>query len=269
MQNIFAGLTAESINLDPFPNIVKENILEKSICEELLLHAPHFFKYMPEQFLPGEKTHVRSRDLLQMRDLPTIYRDFVVTHLKPDFTRHWLSLFQSQIRATHPHLEEKFGEMSKWKIGQRFVDENKDVHLLADAQISFHSPVPGPKPTQERGPHIKECNKLLICQLYLRLPEDKGAGGDFELYSTNNEIKVASKQQVWNRGSIALSKSIKYESNTAIVFLNSPISVQTMSCRAKSNLPLYYLNLILETKEPIFELNRLDLQSAGADKISI
>ncbi|MBX9671749.1 MAG: hypothetical protein K2X93_29440 [Candidatus Obscuribacterales bacterium] len=255
--SVFDKIVNSELTHKPFPHIVVQSALEDSLCRSLLVSRPPLSKFAPSNVRPGQKVHYASAKSLQDSTLDREWRDLIQDHIAPDSVRKLLTAFGPAIQEFYPQLEKRYGAISKWSIGQRFVDAADDCVILADAQVSYHAPV-SQEALQDRGPHLKITNKLIICQLLLKLEDDDSSGGDLQLYSIKNNssrLEFQGDQEVVNRDALKLEKTIPYQSNTAVAFLNSPVSIQTMSAR-RSQLPLMYLNIILEHREPLFALNQ-------------
>ena len=108
----------------------------------------------------------------------------------------------------------------------------------------------------ERRPHLKMTNKLLICQYFLRIPEDQAPGGDFLIYGRkdNTALTFGKDQQVLNTENLILAKQIIYKANTAVCFLNTPRSFQAFAEHGGTSHPSFYMNIVLEFAEPIFSI---------------
>ena len=197
------------------------------------------------------------------------WKDLINEHLQPETLKKMLRLFAQPIAEQYPELLRRFGSTDDWSIGRRYQDDAKDHVVLADAQFTYHMPVPG-ELFRERGPHIKVSNKLLICIYLLRLPEDKDVGGELELYSAVDGQKVtyAGDQEITNPKAVKLFNTVPYESNTVLLFLNSPRTITAFAKRGNNNQPHMYFNVILEFEQPIFKLlNKFENQNSGFHRI--
>ncbi len=256
--SIFDNATTSELLKHPFPHIIIESALDGARCRALLASRPALEKFAPKDVRPGQKVHYASVKSLRDPDLSEEWKSLISDHIAPHSVLTLLAAFAPSIREYHPQLEKRYGSIDNWSIGQRFIDSADDCVLLADAQISYHAPVID-EALQDRGPHLKITNKLIVCQLLLKLEDDDSAGGDLQLYSVNakskGRLEFRGDQEVVNRDALTLAKTVPYRGNTAVAFLNSPVSIQTMSAR-KSRLPLMYLNIILEHREALFALKQ-------------
>ena len=192
---IFRGLTPDSICHDPFPHVVIENALDLTLCSELidsLDNAGPIFDF--SKSAPGIKSHIKSRDVLGIELIPHAWKALVKEHIDPLQLKELIAAFTPAIRQLYPFLEHQHGNIEKWTIGQRYVHSAQDFTLLVDAQLSQHAPSPNAF-IQERGPHIKMTNKLLICQYLLRLKDDADEGGQYEFFSSRGRNLEFSRDQ--------------------------------------------------------------------------
>lgn len=254
---IFDRLCDASVETHPFPHIVIENALDDALTAALIGNLPHMSRFVnARQYAEGEKLHIPARHSLTEPEIHEVWKDTVKRHLLPEKARLWLKSFAPYIRKQYPDLENRLGALDNWRIGCRGLDSPDAYEGLLDAQISMHAPCPQSE-IQERGPHLKITNKLLVAHCMLRLPEDNYAGGDIELYETDPGARLlfGPQQQVVNKQRIKLAKTISYRRGVSLLFLNSPAAVQTMSSRAFCPYPVFYINVVLEVSEPLFTLS--------------
>lgn len=251
---IFDRLCDARVETVPFPHVVIENTLDDALLMELIEKRPQIIDFIDSrQWIEGEKLHIPSRRSLKELAIPEVWKDTVNHHLLPEKAHLWLETFAPFIRKQYPDLENRLGALDMWRIGCRGLDSPDSYEGLIDAQISMHAPCPQSN-IQERGPHLKIANKLLVAHCMLRLPEDNYDGGDLELYETEPGARLifGPQQQVVNKQRIKLAKTIAYQRGVSLLFLNSPAAVQTMSPRAFCPYPTFYINVVLEVSEPLF-----------------
>lgn len=203
---------------------------------------------------PGEKHHYGYHQACIEKRLPPVWLETLASFLEAGWQKQLLHGFAAAIKQAYPELLQRLGPVSDWQIGLRRRDDARAVDLLADCQFSMHEAAPI-EARQERGPHVKMSNKLLVVQYFLRPRQDTAPGGDYQLFSVREgaRLRFGSGQQVWNRDNLELKKEVPYQANRGLAFLNTAQSVQCMSERA-SRFRTYYINLIFETAEPLFQL---------------
>jgi hypothetical protein len=264
--SIFDQISTKHVQAYPFPHAVVLDVLPAYLVKQLIATRPalgqvasaysHAERSAGQIFArPGEKIHLRSAQLLNDQFASAVWKNTVRQYLRASELAKLLSAFAPAIRSEYPHLEQEWGKISNWTIGQRFVDSATNFVLLADVQLSYHAPSPVLM-VAERGPHLKVTNKLLVCQYFLRIAEDQSPGGDLLLYGVkdNSSLTFGKDQQVINRESLILAKRIEYKANTAVAFLNSPRSFQAFSEHGGTIHPCFYMNIVLEFAQPIFSI---------------
>jgi len=264
--SIFDQMASEKVEPCPFPHMVITEALPPHLVDQLIATRPAFaqvasaYNHAERQAgqtfaRPGEKVHLRSAQILSNPFLSSVWQSIVQQHLGSKELLKLLSAYAPAIGREYPHLEQEWGKISNWNIGQRYVDSANDFVLLADVQLSYHAASPALL-VAERGPHLKVTNKLLICQYFLRIPEDQSGGGDFLIYDAkeNAAINFGKDQQVLNTEILSLSKRITYEANTLVSFLNTPRSFQAFAEHGGNVYPTFYMNVVLEFAEPLFTL---------------
>lgn len=264
--SIFDQLSRESVESYPFPHSVVLEALPPNLVDQLIATRPpfgqvasaysHAERAAGQIFArPGEKVHLRSAQLLSNDSASSVWQDIVRQYLSSNELAKLLSAFAPAVCTEYPHLEQEWGKIANWTIGQRFVDSANDFVLLADVQLSYHAPSPVLM-VAERGPHLKMTNKLLICQYFLRIAEDQSTGGDFLLYKAkeNSAINFGKDQQVLNTEILNVASCVKYRANTLVSFLNTPRSFQAFAEHGGTIYPTFYMNVVLEFAEPLFAI---------------
>lgn len=258
-----APLIAAPLIAAPFPHMELQGLLPEPRLEALLAslkEAETVFNDCDSSparqsvFRPGEKRHYGYHQAFIEERLPPVWLETLASFLEAGWQRQLLDGFAAAIKQTYPELVQRLGPVRDWQIGLRRRDDARAVELLADCQFSMHEAAPL-QARQERGPHVKMNNKLLVVQYFLRHPDDAAPGGDYQLFSVREgaRLRFGSGQQVWNRDNLELKKEVPYQANRGLAFLNTAQSVQCMSERA-SRFRTYYINLIFETAEPLFQL---------------
>lgn len=92
---------------------------------------------------------------------------------------------------------------------------------------------------------------------YLRHPDDDSQGGDLELYKyKTNNFKYYGQRFIQDKY-IEKVKTIKYERNTLVIFLNSINSIHGVSNRSVTNHPRLFVNILGgQLREPLFSLDK-------------
>ncbi|MBI5173929.1 MAG: hypothetical protein HY986_13660 [Candidatus Melainabacteria bacterium] len=248
---------------EPFPHMELQGLLPEHRLEALLASLKEAETVFGDSdpslaqrpvLKPGEKRHYGYHQASIEKRLPPVWLETMASFLEARWQRQLFDGFAAAIRQAYPELVQSLGPVSDWQIGLRRRDDPRAFELLADCQFSIHEAAPL-EARQERGPHVKMTNKLLVVQYFLRPQQDTAQGGDYQLFSIRRgaRLRFGLGQQVWNRDNLELKKEVPYQANRGLAFLNTAQSVQCMSERA-SSFRTYYINLIFETAEPLFQL---------------
>jgi hypothetical protein len=176
----------------------------------------------------------------------------VRAHLSQAFLDRALSLFGGAIRAEYPDFEERFGPIAKLRAGVRNLETHAEVDVLLDAQICVNTPVVS-KPTSVRTGHLDLFEKLFAGLLYLRHPEDRSRGGALELYRFKPGRYAFHGKYIDSRY-LELARTVEYERNVLVFFLNTRRSLHGVTVRERTDFPRLFLNLLAEVSEPLFDL---------------
>jgi hypothetical protein len=111
-----------------------------------------------------------------------VWRDLVELHISRGFWQQFASLFQTEIRARYPALEQRRGPLESWRVGVRKLHHQREADVFLDAQICANTPVLQAPSSVLRAPHVDKPDKLFAGLLYLRAPDDSSQGGDLQLW---------------------------------------------------------------------------------------
>lgn len=258
--SIFDKLTAATVLPQPFPLALADEVLPADLLQGMQENLEYFDQWRPSTCKPGEKVYFSLAQTLRAADLPEPFGRFLAENATTEAAKKWLKAFQPSISQHYPYLADKLNELRDEEIALRNLTETKQSLLLLEVQLCTHAAVAGPEAVADRGPNIKETGKLLIAHLFLPHPQDSQPQGAFQTYSTANTLKFASKQQVWNRAGLIEATTVPYCANKAVYYLNTAKSVQAMVPRSRTPFLLNYMNLTLELRQPLFQLDNLPLR---------
>ena len=237
------------IKYDPVPHIVIKNCLPQKYYD--LLEA----NYIPDEDLikkhsrknvfinPGEnvRVHTLFEDVIYDRvewSGSEIWKEFIQYHSSDNFFRDILNLFGPEIKTMFPHLESKLGTSLDQvpvklynKNAINTVEESKSIYLDGDLGINTTS-----KSTSSvRAHHVDGMQKIFAGLLYFKRKDDYASGGDLEFYRIKyNEPLTINKSVQLKPNQVEFVSKIKYEPNTAILWINSPNAVHNVTPRGPS-----------------------------------
>lgn len=257
IKTILDNIKESDVITDPFPYVVVENVLPESMCDQLIAELPSL-----EVLTHGEPLENNRRfdytvgDERKLRKLSPLWKEFLENQAGPDFWKQFTRLFGPHIERLHPHLIEKFGPLSTWNIGNRFLDTHENKTILLDAHIGTNTPTLN-KPSSVREGHLDDPKKLYGALLYLRLPDDDSEGADLVLYKYRDPSKKKFFGQAIGKKYIEEIGRVKYKKNSLIFFLNTVDSLHGVTRREVGPTSRHFLNLVGEMKDPIFDIASL------------
>jgi hypothetical protein len=160
-----------------------------------------------------------------------IWAEFVEAHTNILHARKCISLFYDEIVRAYPHMEDPIGSLGTLRHCQFRCTESADVGWTAC--IGANTPCSKTSTVLER--HLDATTKLFFGLLYLRHPDDTSEGGDLLVYDGDK-----------------LVQTVKYESNTLVLGLNTPRSFHGVSDRQPTPYPRVFANLYAEVRNPLY-----------------
>jgi hypothetical protein len=270
MIDVFKKLDGAHVETNPFPYLVIEDILPEDICDALIREMPPLHVLTHGQ-PPGDnqRFNFSYADANGNPDIPQIWREVLAQAVSQNFLDRILRLFAPSIREFYPDFERRFAPIHELKAQLRRKDQSawksrwpgnrsrQRSAIKLDAQIAVNTPALTGG-TSVRTPHLDRTDKIFIGLLYLRLPEDNSKGADLELLSPKKEGRlVYGRQRLLPVEQTKHVRTIPYRRNTLAFFLNTPRSLHGVSPRATTPYTRYFINLIGETSEPLFNVDVL------------
>ncbi len=255
MESVLSTVTRRDVVRNPFPHILLEGAIDEETCRRLVQEFPPLeVVTQGRPFRSNKRFSYPAVDVLRNARISAVWRDLVAAHVSQAFLVQFLDVFGDSIRGLYPAFERDIGALGTLRAGIRRLDTFETADVLLDAQPSVNTPVTG-EPTAVRGGHVDNPTKLFAGMLYLRRPDDDSVGGDLELYRfrrgrftfTGAEIEARYIERV---------RTIRYERNVLVLFVNSLHSLHGVSVRSRTSMPRLFLNLVGEVKRPLFDLRR-------------
>ncbi|HWT00782.1 MAG TPA: hypothetical protein VN256_11090 [Pyrinomonadaceae bacterium] len=261
--SLLSNITPDQVVAEPFPHVVVENALDEGLCQQLLREFPRL-----ETFTRGRPTRSNQKIIytgaaaLADPHLSERWKSFIREHLQPSVWAEMLRLFRTHLLGAYPDFEQRFGKPDELRVGTRNIDDYSRCDLLLDSELVVHAPVVG-RPAVERGPHLKTRDKPFAGYLYLRPDEDDAQGSDHVLYSVKPGASLLFDQvQAADPELLIAEKVIPYRNNTFIFFLNTPESIQGLTARSASEVPLMMHHFVAQMREPLFDIDFKPVASA-------
>lgn len=267
MKSLVSSIKKSDVLLDPFPHVVITDPIEAELCSKLISEFPPLKTVTQGKPVDSNQQYLYSANKsLDDTSISPTWREFVKVHTSQAFLREVMFLFKEPILENYPFLEKKIRKIEELKSGIRKLDDFSSADVLLEAQIGINSPVTDSPSSVKRG-HVDLPNKLFAGLYYLRDPQDTSTGGEFEIYRLKDKAHRFKGQFIDDKY-IELVKTVKYERNVLVLFVNSVKSVHAVSVRSKTDSLRQYLNLVGEVSFPLFELECQERESLSDKLIS-
>jgi len=263
LDSILAHASRAEVQVEPFPHIVLRDVLEDSVCDRLIAEFPpleSMVGWSPEA--SNKRLYYRAKTAAHDPALSPLWREMIETHASQTFLDQLVAIFGESVLDTYPDFERTFGPLDSLRAGMRYRDSFDAADVLLEAQPSANTPVTA-EPTSVRAGHLDNPNKLFVGLFYLRHPDDDSTGGDLELYRYRSGRPAFEGHEIGDRY-IEPVKTIRYEKNALIMFLNSPLSLHGVTVRQKTPVPRLFFNLNAEVSSDLFALPRTTRQRASS-----
>lgn len=226
----------EPVQEFPFPWAASGDCLPYDIYRELSATRPNLKREGEEG--NNKRLDVRGRDLLKADFLAPIWKDFVGYHTSQDFYHQILDRFEYYFAEFYPQLK----NMRDYKAGVRFGEE-ADIYL--DCQLSVNTPVK--IKSTVATPHVDNPESLWASLLYMR-EEGDDSGGDFVLHKCVKSPTFTGKRHA-DLDCIRPWGNVLYEPNHYVCFINSPLSIHSVTEREVTDKRRMMVNITLEFKD--------------------
>jgi len=232
---------------EPYPHVVIHNALPENIYNELDATFP-INAVQSIEAVEGITHKLNTHDIEQMK-VPNIWQEFCAYHTSKAHVDNCINLFQNKIKKL---LGEKmFDQIIQADIKPRrtYEDRNNDDTLItSECQLVVHKPLPEDMTT--RSVHLDNPGEIYAGLLYMKPKADQSTGGDFVIHESKpvKKVKKRGGRPVDQRHHNPV-KTIEYQPNTFVMFLNLPRSVHGVTPRLNAVLPRRSVNIIAEFNE--------------------
>jgi len=259
MKSLLSKVKPSDVITEPFPHIVVKDALEEEVCLKLASEWPSIGTLSKGvankegmDLSSNKRFHYLAKETLSDTDITPLWKDFIELHTSSTFLNEFLYVFKEQILQVYPHFEQKYGCFETLSSGLRGVDTFDSVDVLLDALICVNTPVVT-KPTAVRSAHVDLPDKLFAGLFYMRDPQDNSTGGDLEIYKFKSGKPQGFRSSAIPDTYIEYVKTIKYERNVLVLFINSINSLHGVTVRSLTNHYRYFVNLVGEVQKPLFD----------------
>lgn len=255
MKSLLSNVQKIHVSTHPFPHIVITDPLDDELCLQLISEYPSVNTVTNGQdYSSNQRFSYSASEVFGEDNISPLWKQFVQAHTSSAFLIELTSIFENHIRLMYPSLESDIGTLKSLRAGVRNIDTFSTADVLLDAQICVNTPVVD-TPSSVRTAHVDKPNKLFAGLYYLRSPEDTSTGGDLEIYKFKDKPNRFKGVYISEKY-VEVFKTVKYQRNVLVLFINSIKSVHGVTVRSKTNSPRYFFNLIGEVKQPLFDLSQ-------------
>lgn len=228
----------------PFPHAGSFECLPQEVYAELVKTRPHWLTIaQTESEANNKRIDLCAAEILQRQTTPTIWRDFVEYHTSREFYIKILDHFDVCFKQFYPQLE----NMRHYKTAVRYGGKEADIYL--DCQLSINTPVK--EKSTVNHPHVDNPLELFASLLYMKEPDDN-AGGDLVLHKCIKSPKFHGRREA-DLDCIRPAMQVPYSPNSYICFINSPLSIHSVTEREVTTKPRLMVNISLEFRgNPLF-----------------
>ncbi|MBL8907686.1 MAG: hypothetical protein JNM20_13505 [Rhizobiales bacterium] len=249
--SILTQLSPGDVCSAPFAHATLEDVFETALYRSLAEEFPPLQRFTAS--LPAvasnQAVRIPARDIVGNPEFSREWQDFFAYHTSPDFWDELVRVFGDAIRATHPHLEKRAGKrLTDWRVTRRGSGKEGDVAL--DALFVVNTPVT--RKGSVRPAHVDSEKEIWAGLLYMRAPEETGAGGDLALYSFKD--KPAFGGHYAPLSAVNEDKLIAYRANQLVAFVNSAKSIHGVTPREPTPHHRRYINFVAITPFKAFSL---------------
>lgn len=262
MKSILSKAKPSDVITEPFPHLLIKDALDEDLYLQLALEFPSIATI--SQGIENDEINISSnnkrlhylaQEALSNPQISSLWKDFIGYHTSNSFLGDFLRIFKEHILQMYPNFEKEYGSFETLKSGLRKIDTFESVDVLLDALISINTPVIT-KPTAVRRAHVDLPDKLFAGLFYMRDPQDTSTGGELKIYKFKNGKPCGFRKYESADRYVEYVKTVKYEQNVFVIFINSLYSLHGVSIRSLTKYPRYFVNLVGEVKKPLFDSSK-------------
>jgi len=247
----------------PFPHKMIDPALNWDVYERLEETFPRSeLIYRNKKVVNNLAYYMGALDTLKHPEIDPVWKRLFEGLANPEFFRTVLEVVAPHTRHLCPDFEGRLGKrMEEGSLALRGSGEEADFYF--DVQISINSPVL--RKSRVRAIHVDRTVKILNSLLYMRHPDDDVPGGELELYTW----KAGRRFERVNAPDDATTPVVRYAytKNRMLTFANSPDSLHGVTPRSETKIVRRYINILLESRVPLFDLTEYQVKKMLPDRI--
>jgi len=232
---------AGQISLAPYPHIVIPDCLPPDLFAELDATFPERKVLDVEHRGEGVRVDLHSRDALKILD--GTWREFIALHTSAEFWKQVVDLFGDAINLLYPMLRLRYGPFEGWSCSPRGVEATT---LRMECQPGVNTPQRIEQ--RVRGPHLDNPVELFGGMLYMGGTE----GGDLQIQRLTRGPRFHGKLEIKDK-CVETVATVPYKANMFVLFINSPVSIHSVTPRPATDKCRRLINFIGEVPEMLFK----------------
>lgn len=253
MKTLLSGVQKTDVVTDPFPHIVITDPIEDDLSQQLLAEFPDVSTITDRRsFRSNQRFTYRGSKALSSEHISPLWKEFIQANASSAFLNQFVHLFEEHIRQIYPSFESDIGALSTLKPGIKGIDTFSTADVLLMPDLCINTPVFG-TPSSVRPAHLDFPNKLFTGLYYLRSPQDTSTGGDLEIYKFKQGRPYGFRGPRIDDKYVEVVKTVKYQRNVLVLFLNSIHSVHGVTVRSNTDSPRNFFFIAGEVKQPLFD----------------
>lgn len=258
MKTLLSKVQPSDVFSEPFPHVVIKDALDEDVYSKLKSEWADIEILRQGEDNKGtdlssnKRLHYLAKESLNDERITPLWKQFIALHTSDTFWQDFLNIFKKHILQFYPDFEQKYGSFETLKSGLRKVETFENSDVLLDALVCINTPVIT-KPNAVRGAHIDLPDKLFAGLFYMRDPQDNSTGGNLEVYKFKHNQPCGFRSSAIADSYIERVKTIEYDRNVLVLFLNSVYSLHGVSVRSLTDSSRYFVNLVGEVKQPLFD----------------
>lgn len=256
--SILQRATAADLQLDPFPHVVIPNALPDDLYAELEASFPSPEAMGIKADRNNHRWNYASRKIRRNKALPQVWRDFIAYHASEAFYRDIVNVFYEGIHGLYPERFPDRRSLERLRVGVRKHDSFADKDVLMDAMISGNTPVT--EASSVRSSHLDAGDKLFSGLFYMRPATYDSVGGDLTISRYRKDLAGRPERYGKFKGpyidddNLEVVRTVTYNKNLAVLFINSLESVHGVTVRQPSRHSRLFVNLVGEIDPPLYRV---------------
>ncbi|MBX4189064.1 hypothetical protein KW785_00530 [Candidatus Parcubacteria bacterium] len=271
MHSLLDNVTKADIVVDPYPYLLVRNVLPREFADYLLEHFPSIEEMSKgasgakglsvSNYPENKKFCMYGKEVVDSDSIDLQIREFFAEHASVEFFKKITALFEEHIKVDSPKAYEYIQSINEDGVGFIHESGSESKKLIIDGGLCIDTPAK--TPDLNPGVHLDNPKKICGALLYLKHPEDRAPGGEFNVYGTPKakveiDPKMMVKSEYMPLFKQSLAKSIGYEHNTLLVFLNSSRAFHGVVPRYYAEHFRYTMNLAFNANRPVHNFSKYE-----------